>query len=263
MFAININPLRQHKNVEQYAYHLFRQSVVPHFSRGTLEVHLVFDHPGRLPFNPKDCEHKRRYSKSTSEHTHITLTPQSAIPRPWREYLDCRQCKRAITEALGWVYLHSAKNHLRGNQVLVLAGCFTGETQDDAWIITEDTLPHSSTRFRSNAQEADMRVWRHATQTQHQRILVYSPDTDVYNTGIAMAQSTQHYVVQINLPHSIPRYIDINKLSISFQLDPDLASLPRTQLGNIMLHAVIHSRLYIIYLWNRQSHYFKHLLSAC
>ena len=86
MFAINVNPLRQHKTFEQYAYLLFKQFVLPHFCRGTHEVHLVFDHPGRLPFNPKDCEHKRRYDKTkgnTSEHTHITLIPQSAIPRPW------------------------------------------------------------------------------------------------------------------------------------------------------------------------------------
>ena len=88
MFAINTNPLRQHKTLEQYAYLLFRQFVIPHYQHGTNEVHLVFDHPGRVDFNPKDCEHKRRYgqTKSTAkEHNHITFTPQSAIPRPWRE----------------------------------------------------------------------------------------------------------------------------------------------------------------------------------
>ncbi|SMN12414.1 hypothetical protein SPBRAN_864 [uncultured Candidatus Thioglobus sp.] len=241
MFAINTNPLRQHKTMEQYAYFLFRQSVVPHYSHGTQEVHLVFDHPGRLPFNPKDCEHNRRYSKSSgSEHTHVTLTTQSAVPRPWREHLECRQCKRAIVVALGWVFLHTGKNHLQGNQTLVLAGCFSGATQDDAWIITGGgTLPQSTERFRSNAQEADMRVWRHATQTQHQHVLVYSPDTDVYNIGIVMPQSTKHYVVQINIPHGPPRYVDINKLLVSFRLDPDLASLPQNQLGSIMLQLYI------------------------
>ena len=71
-------------------------------------------------------------------------------------------------ETLGWVYLRSAKHHLRQNQVLVLAGCFSGTTQDDAWLITDgEALPQSTSIFRSNAQEADMRVWRHATQTQH------------------------------------------------------------------------------------------------
>ena len=83
MFAINTNPLRQHKTVEQYAYLLFKQYAVPHFCRGRQEVHFVFDHPGRHQFNPKDCEHRRRYGKSDTEHTHIQLKPQSPIPRPW------------------------------------------------------------------------------------------------------------------------------------------------------------------------------------
>ena len=124
--------------------------------------------------------------------------------------------------------------------MLVLAGCFTGTTQDDAWLITGgEALPESTQRFRSNAQEADMRLWRHATQTQHTRIMVYSPDTDVYNIGIMMAQPTHHYVVQINLPHAIPRYVDINKLILSFQHDLDLASLPQNQVGSIMLQTYI------------------------
>ena len=91
VFAINTNPSRQHKTIEQYAYLLFKQYVVPLFSCGTQEVHLVFDHQARQEFNPKDCEHKRRYSKSDIEHTHIELTPQSPIPRPWQQYLECRQ----------------------------------------------------------------------------------------------------------------------------------------------------------------------------
>ena len=77
IFAININPLQQHKSLEQYAYLLFGQFVIPHYQRGTNEVHLVFDNPQRLAFNPKDCEHKRRYSRAidtAKEHNHIVFT---------------------------------------------------------------------------------------------------------------------------------------------------------------------------------------------
>ena len=58
MFAININPLRQHKSVTEYANFIFRQFVLRHYQRGTNEVHLVFDNPERHSFNPKYCEHK-------------------------------------------------------------------------------------------------------------------------------------------------------------------------------------------------------------
>ena len=83
MFAINTNPLRQHKSIEQYAYFLFKQIVIPHYQIGTNQVHLVFDHPNRLFFNSKDCEHNRRYGNSkntTKEHIHIKFDPESAIP---------------------------------------------------------------------------------------------------------------------------------------------------------------------------------------
>ena len=245
MFAINTNPLRQHKSIDQYAYFLFRQIVVPHYQIGTKKVHLVFDHPQRLSFNPKDCEHSRRYGQSkstTKDHNHIKFTPDSAIPRPWREYLECRQCKRSLVEALGWVYLRTAQRYLKEGQVIVLAGCFSGETQDDAWVITGGhSIPQPTHAYKSNAQEADMRVWRHATQTSSQQILIYSPDTDVYNIGLPLVQvqSTRKYVVQINLPQYPPRYVDVNKLLLAFQHDPDLASLPQNNLGNIMLQLYI------------------------
>jgi hypothetical protein len=243
MFAINTNPLRQHKTMEEYAYLLFRQCVLPHFCHGTREVHFVFDHPGRLAFNPKDCEHKRRYGKSKSnqsEHAHVTLTPHSEIPRPWREHLECKHCKRAIVEALGWIYFHTGRNHLRDNQRLVLAGCFSGTQEDDAWSIRGgETLPETDVRFKSNAQEADMRVWRHATQTEHRHILVYSPDTDVFNIGMVMSKPEHHYVVQTNLPQGTPKYVDITKLLQSFEHDPDLASLDQGQLGSTMLQLYI------------------------
>lgn len=169
MFAININPLRQHKSLEQYAYLLFGQFVISHYQHGTNEVHLVFDNPQSVALNPKDCEHKQMYShaiNTAKEHNHIVFTPESAVPRPWRECLECSQCKRSLVEALGWVYLHTAQSHLRDGQTLVLAGCFAGEAQDDAWVITGGCImPQSTQIYQSNAQEADMRIWRHATQT--------------------------------------------------------------------------------------------------
>ena len=240
MFSINTNPLRQHKSITDYAYLLYKQFVVPHHHAGTKSVHLVFDHPGRLAFNPKDFEHKRRYCQDKKEHKHIEFTPQSPIPRPWREYLECRICKRSLVEALGLVYLRTACSYLREGQTLVLAGCFSGEAQDDAWVFNGGcSLPEPTRAYTSNAQEADMRLWRHVTQMQSDRILVYSPDTDVCNIGLVLVKPSKQYVVQINLPHNPPRYIDVHKVLLSFQHDPDMAPLPQEKLGSIMLQLYI------------------------
>ena len=72
MFAINIVPLRQHSNILMYTDFLFRQYAGPHFSRGTKEVHFVFDHPKQHGFNPKGFEHNRRYGEAPKDHIHTT-----------------------------------------------------------------------------------------------------------------------------------------------------------------------------------------------
>ena len=239
MFPINTTPLRQHKTLTDFAQFLLKVYVLPHFGHGSKEVHLVFDSPERLSFNPKTCEHKRRYEKrvDTKDHTHtcITAQPQSLIPRPWREYLKCQKCKRSIVEAIGWAYLRTAQGHLKEGQVFILAGCFSDDTQDDAWRITGDTMtpPHTTNLYSSNAQEADMRMWRHATQSESTNILICSADTDVYNIGLVhvMAHSEKHFVVQTHYN----QYVDVGRLISSFQCDPDLASLPQSELGPIML----------------------------
>ena len=46
-------------------------------------------------------------------------------------------------------------------------------------------------KYSSNAMETEILIWRHATQTQAISILIlYSPDTDVYNTGLGLVNST-------------------------------------------------------------------------
>lgn len=129
-------------------------------------------------------------------------------------------------EALGLSYLRKAQTNLRSGQILVLAGCFSGDQQDVAWEISgSNMVPTPIEMLQSDAQEADMRVWRHALQTEKVRVLIYSPDTDVYNIGLTLVQPPKQYVVQINLPRNTPRYVNVNQLLKSFQCDPDLASL--------------------------------------
>ena len=47
-------------------------------------------------------------------------------------------------------------------------------------------------------------------------------------------------MVQYNMPQNTPKYIDMQRLLLCFQCDPDLASLPQTKLEHIM------SQLYIV-----------------
>lgn len=80
MFMINTNPLCQQKTLSHYAEFLFKQNALSHYNYGTKHVHFVFDHPGRMDFNPKETEQKRRYNKEVKDHNHIVFTPRNRNP---------------------------------------------------------------------------------------------------------------------------------------------------------------------------------------
>jgi len=126
---------------------------------------------------------------------------------------------------------------LKNNQSLVIAGCFTGREEDNAWIVNpSDITINVLAQFCSNAEEADHRIWRHATQCNANNILIYSLDTDIYNIGLSLAnQPTKNYVIQLNVPHSLQtKYLILNNLKMALACDPDLSTLPDENLGAIM-----------------------------
>ena len=113
------------------------------------------------------------------------------------------------------------------------------QTGDVPWVMSGgNSLPLPDLNYLSNAEEADMRIWRHATQTSAQHILVYSPDTDVYNIGVPIIQERRlstECIVQLNGPHSqVLKYLHINNLTQALEDDPDLATLPRDSLPSII-----------------------------
>ncbi len=222
---------------------LFDRFVLEHFQAGVREVHLLFDKPSAQEFNSKEFEHARRdvgKSKNThKQHEHISFSPQTPTPQLWCDYIQCRECKRSIVEAIGLSYLQKGWVFLHQNQTLILAGCFSGEGENDAWIIHPSdvsTIAEPLTAYQSNAVKADARIWRHATTTWATSVLIYSPDTDVYNIGLGLVDTnSKQYVVQINVPHSAEkRYLHLNHLYLALQNDSDLASLPRDSLGLVL-----------------------------
>ena len=154
MFIINTKPLRRTKTFVDYATLLFNRFVLDHYKAGVNEVHLVFDTPDTQQFNPKQFEHAKRYSSKHHEHTSFTAT--SGIPQAWRKHLDCRSCKRAIVEAIGHAYLQKGCSLLRGGQVLIIAGCFSGP--NDTWRVSNELTPQMVPEYSKNTMEADSKI---------------------------------------------------------------------------------------------------------
>lgn len=68
---------------------------------------------------------------------------------------------------------------LHGAQELVIGGCFEGVHQEDAIGISHSSV-YVQPNLKSNAEEADTRVWLHAYNTCGHKKLVVSPDTELY-----------------------------------------------------------------------------------
>ena len=93
----------------------------------------------------------------------------------------------------------------------------------------DEALPTPNPIYKSCSMEADMRIWRHVAVVNAHRILVYSPDTDVYNIGTAVAHKfpEKDVIVQVIVAHSRDlRYVQIKNIPKVLENDPDVASLP-------------------------------------
>ena len=60
MIMVNTTPLGNHRTFADYANFLGERFLIPHFSAGSKEVHLIFYNPKGLAQTPKYFEQKRR-----------------------------------------------------------------------------------------------------------------------------------------------------------------------------------------------------------
>ena len=83
-----------------------------------------------------------------------------------------------------------------------------------------------------------MVLWRHVNAVSAQKVLIYSPDTDVYNIGLSFIadylQMQTEIIIQINALSNDNKYLNLNNLAIAFKQDPDLASLCSDKVVRIM-----------------------------
>ena len=228
-------------------------------------MHLIFDKVYRQLFNPKPFKHVKRYSKNRYDHQHCSFTPEANVPNKRQEYLQCQQCKRSIVEAVGLALLQKGRYFLVGQQRLLLAGCFSGKGENNAWLLKEgEVSAEQPEQHYSTAEEADSRIWRHAMQSQATNILIYSPDTAVCNIGLSFLNQypIATYISQLNIPHADEKkYINLNNLKKALSKDTDLSNVPQDEvcliLQTLFICTAVWVQLYFIYQVHRQGNSFK------
>lgn len=200
--------------------------VRPHYSAGALAVHVIFDNPGGLPESPKQLEQSRRDSAQITElvnHHCISFNSSTSIPRQWRSTLAC---KSSLTAYLGYEFLQ-------------LVPGFMNEQQPDQEFLTNIKGNAYSTNiqqeeimrptYSSNVDEADMRIWLHCVHSAGNRVLIFSPDTDVYHIGATLVHLMPDRQIIVQLSKSLtssPKLLHLNALIQALESDPDLSKVP-------------------------------------
>ena len=240
MFMINTKPLGAHKTLADYANFLMKRFIITRFNRESSEVHIIFDNPGRLQNTPKYFEQTRRDATAKVKANHFCdeLTGNTKIPNgKWQEtIINCRQCKRNMVKFLTWYFLNNAQPHLQHHQTLYVAGGFEGHLCDTAWFVKGGNKPQPDPLYHCNAEETDTRLWLHAKQTRYNKLLITSPDTDVYHIGLPLkCVRNKNIIVQINTASSRElKFVNLTALNTAIQNDPDLATINPAILSKVL-----------------------------
>ena len=104
-------------------------------------------------------------------------------------------------------------------------------------MFTECNLPpQSDSRLTCNAEESDSRIWLHVLNSSGEKMLVLSPDTDVYNIGLPLIADTNLDVIVHLSPITSKelRLFCMKELKRAFINDPDLATISQQQIPSTM-----------------------------
>ncbi len=240
MFLINTIPLGIHKTFEDYAQFLLKRHIIPQFWKGITELHVLFDTPGRLTSTPKHFEQRRRdkVAKISDQHYCNDIGTVTNIPTgKWHaNILNCRQCKRNLVIFLGRYFLAHAKDSLKNEKKLYVAGAFDGDGIDTAWFVKGPSEPQPDPEYFCVAEETDTRIWLHVKQSSSNNILILSPDTDVYHIGCGLQiEQSKCTVIQLSKMNSKEiKLLNLQNLTRALRTDPDLAQINEAILPNIL-----------------------------
>ena len=239
MFMINTSPIGTHKTICDYGDFLFVRFIVPQWLRGSKEVHIIFENPGRIPESPKQFERTRRDDCATviSNHVCSEITNTSQIPSKWRDnFINCRNCKRKLVLFLTNYFLQTSGTKMQPGKVLLIAGGFCGSIEDTAWAVTSDQPPYPNPLYTCNSEETDTRMWLHVKQTEQSNILIMSPDTDCYHIGMPLNyDQPKDVIVQLNKYTSKEiKFLHLPALLQAIGKDPDLSFIPNNLLPQML-----------------------------
>ena len=239
MFMLHRSPITTLKTFREHCMFLFYTGINMFFNLwpGLEEVRVIFDKQTTSNIiYPKSIERGRRDSNLEGNHagpSPLELTQESHLPNSWQSFISNRSNKRRFVDIFSNVILAVGQAVLRGPQKITVAGGF--QESDTARSVSKDGV-QELIAFKSNAMEADQLVCLHAMQSDPEQVVVYSPDTDIWNIILPFIPKYRHkhILVQTNISSRECTYVNLNELEASICHDSMFQRCNIGQLPQIM-----------------------------
>lgn len=205
-----------------YGNFLIKKFVLPHFRKGSKELHLLFDNTTGQQDSPKLFEQERRDTTMT-DHQCVVFFDEAAVPTKWQQTINCRTCKGQLTSFLSTYIIQNIGPHLHDSQKYVTSGGMGTQVGKE---VTRSGVSEPSV-YKSDAPESDTRLWLHAKHSAGPKKFILSPDTDVYHIGMPLISADERIMVQLNRPSDKEtKILDLTLLVDVLKSDPDLCHIP-------------------------------------
>ena len=231
MFLINTKPIHSHKVMGDYGNFLMRRFIVPYLKKGSQEIHLLFDDPGRQSENPKQFEQSRR-DTPLNDHTCFVFFDEAEIPVKWQPTIKCRACKQGLTNYLSSYFTRKIVPFMTETQKYVTSGATETST---SIMVTKREGACTWSNIESSVDESDTRIWLHSKCSAGMKKFILSPDTDVYHIGLPLVMSGESVLVQLSRPSDKElKLLNLNILIDVLKRDPDLVHIPELHIPRVM-----------------------------
>lgn len=241
VFLIHVAPQSQHTTIDHYCNMLAKHHILPYFSAGALEVHLIFDDPGRFPTSPKAADRQRRYQSTNADHTHYNFREQLPNTQKWKTAMECTKCKHQLAMHLAYETLQRISKYLLPNQHFITAGAFEEDLRDKAlsvWVMVQ--VKH--TFYHIWHAPLKKLTWESGCIVPTRLALksLCSHQTRMYSTLECFFLDTQGWLNvkslynSIHLVQSKESFSPIKHACVCLQNNPDLTTVPTEDLLQII-----------------------------
>ena len=238
MPALFTSPILGLTTFGTYVQFLINRKVQPHFTDAN-EVHIVFDVSNIWGFNlKKGVQQKRDIAKKPIAPLQTEIQFETKVPSStqWSGFLAERGNKQKLIYFIGKRLLEAGR-WLKSGQKLIVGGCFSN---NKTYIIDCEKVTEVE-NLVCNHEEADTRLFAHATWSEKDILEFVATDTDIFAILLLNHHHFEKKQTVINSSDERGK-LDMSRLIKKMHEDPniELARLRKDGVASPLVFGLIH-----------------------